>query len=254
VRENIKGCIGFGVSTIAPQCKYDRLLVVVAHMRCGSTALSNILCTRSDVSGYGEVHVSYDGRPALGKLLVNQSLRKSWKPNATYLFDKILHSEHDRQVCGEFYKSRAIFVAREPIPTVNSIRRLFASIGSSQYDTDQKAASYYIERVSRLVDLWRNFPSENRVGLTHLEIVRDPDKALEKITNTLKFTPALENYYDSKAASVSTGAGDPLQSASHSKIEVQRSTSIERNLSISNQLLNKAEDAYNRYVSIIRAC
>ena len=53
---------------LAPQGRFDRCLFLVGHMRCGSTALANVLCAHPSVSGYGETHVRYDRPSAPGAL------------------------------------------------------------------------------------------------------------------------------------------------------------------------------------------
>jgi hypothetical protein len=42
--------------------------------------------------GYGEAHFGYQQLGELGVLALKQTKRGQWKPGATYLFDKILHS------------------------------------------------------------------------------------------------------------------------------------------------------------------
>ncbi|HUD90534.1 MAG TPA: sulfotransferase family protein, partial [Sphingobium sp.] len=103
LRETGKRTAGWLLSRSAPGLDYRNCLFVLAHMRCGSTALSNILCSRPDVSGYGESHVRHDGQGALGRLAMNQMRRGGWKPQAPILFDKILHSRHDWATPHEFF-------------------------------------------------------------------------------------------------------------------------------------------------------
>lgn len=218
-RGTAKRLTGRLVAAVSPQCRFDRCVFVLAHMRCGSTALSNVLCSRPDMSGYGEAHVRYDGPGALGRLVVNQARRGGWTPGATHLFDKVLHSRHDRDPDPRFFEARAIFVARHPGPTIRSIRRLFDALGGDEYATDEAAARYYIERLGALARLWRGFPAGRRVGVLHSELLADPDAALARVTAHLGFDPPLENRYTSLAASRRGGGGDPLDSGRYLRIE-----------------------------------
>jgi len=218
-RNSGKRAAGWLLSRSLPQCRYDNCLFVLAHMRCGSTALANVLCSRADVSGYGEAHVGYRDRAAPGQLALNQMRRGGWKPRAGLLFDKILHSRHDRAVPPEFFRARAIFVVRRPDETIASIVSLFRGHPGKEYPTAHEAARYYIGRLTRLEALWQRFAEHRRIGLTHEALVGDPDSALAAISRRLAFDPPIVNRYVSLAASRSGGGGDPRMSGCHSRIE-----------------------------------
>ncbi|MCJ2186817.1 sulfotransferase family protein [Novosphingobium beihaiensis] len=219
LRETGKNTAGWLISRSRPGYRYRNCLFILAHMRCGSTALSNILCSRPDISGYGEAHIRYDGQGALGRLALNQMRRGGWKPQAAALFDKILHSRHDRAAPPGFFEARAVFVVRRPDEAIRSIVNLYAQLGRDEYRTQEEAAAYYIERLTALEGLWHRFPAHRRTGLTHEALVRDPDAALAAISARIGFDPPLENRYASMAASRRKGGGDPLQSGRYSRIE-----------------------------------
>lgn len=210
--------LGRAVAAVSPQARFDRLLCVIGHMRCGSTALSSILTSRPDVSGYGEAHIAYQGRDALGVLILNQWRRQSWRPRAEWLFDKTLHSRYDVGATPAFFEGRAIFLLREPVATICSIRRLFASVGSPEYPHDEQAAAYYERRLADIVQLFEAFPAERRVGLTYEQLVTDPDRELARISAALAFGEPLVNRYVPNAAAAKRGAGDPLGAPRHREI------------------------------------
>lgn len=250
MREAIKSVAGVGVAATVPQCRFSNCIFVIAHMRCGSTALSNILCSRPDVSGYGETHIRYDGRAALGRLVVNQALRRSWRPRATFLFDKILHSRHDSQVVPAFFDARAIFIAREPGPAVRSIQALFDGLKRTEYANDTKAAEYFVERVTAVIALWNRFPPDRRVALTHASLMADPEAELTRISDRLNIAPALENRYMSPSASRKGGGGDPLTSGRFTRIEPRALVSEKEppRLDVAPALARAADDAYGRFL------
>ncbi|APZ52884.1 Sulfotransferase family protein [Salipiger abyssi] len=242
--------MGTAMAALNPQCRYGKCIFVIAHMRCGSTALSNILCSRPDVSGYGEAHIRYDGGGALGRLAVNQAKRQSWKPRATHLFDKILHSRHDGAACDGFFTARAIFVAREPFAAIRSIRKLYDGLGRDEYTTDTAAAEYYIERMETLLRHWDRFPADNRVGLTHAALLAAPEAELERISTVLRISPPLENRYESRAASRKGGAGDPTASGKFTRIEPRPGGGFAEDgadLALSPDLRSAAQDVYQRF-------
>lgn len=255
MRERIKTLGGAVIGATTPQCSYKNCFFVLAHMRCGSTALSNILCSRPDISGYGEAHISYDGQGALGRLLINQARRKGWSPRARFLFDKILHCRHDGAVTPTFFEARAIFVARSPAAAIRSIRTLYTQLGRDEYVTDKAATEYYVERLLALQSLWSRFQSSNRIGITHQELLADPDATLAKISVALRIQPALENRYISPAASLKGGAGDPLSSGKFTQIQAkilphEHDTAVD--LDIQKPLRRSAEEAYKNFVDMIQ--
>jgi hypothetical protein len=221
-KTTLKAIAGRGISSVLPQCDFSRCVFVLAHMRCGSTALSNILCSRPDISGYGECHVRYDGQGALGRVVLNQARQGAWDRRAPFLFDKILHTRHDAAAPEAFFQARAIFILRDPHETIRSIRKLFATLEPArraEYDSDEKAARYYLERMTRLEVLWQGFAPARRIGLTHESLLADPERALARISGRLGFRPPLENRYESLAASRKGGGGDPTMSGTLKKIE-----------------------------------
>lgn len=218
LRESGKRSAGWLLSRTSRRYSYRNCIFILAHMRCGSTALANVLCSRDDISGYGEAHIRYDGHGAVGRLALNQMRREGWKSGSDYLFDKILHSRHDKVASPEFFQSRAIFLVRRPGETIRSIVELFTRLGRHAYDTPQKAAAYYAERLDTLAALWQRFPASRRIGVCHESLTRDPDLTLSNISRHLHFDPELENRYISPAASRKAGGGDPLVSGLHSRI------------------------------------
>ncbi len=218
IAASIKRVAG-GAASLLPQCDPARAVYVIGHMRCGSTALSNVLVSRPEFSGYGEAHVAYRGRADLGVLLLNQWRRKSWRPGAAHLFDKILHSRYDADAWPGFFTGRAVFVARSPSASIASIRALFASLGSDEYGSDAQAASYYAERLETMLALWPRFAPDRRLAVTHDALITAPAAELAWIGSMLRLSPPLANAYAPPAAALARGAGDPLMSHRYARIE-----------------------------------
>ena len=192
---------------------------MMAHMRCGSTALSNILCSRGDINGYGETHVRFDENAALGRLMLNIRRRVKWSSGADYVFDKVLHSQLHRHATAEFFEARAIFVIREPEPSIRSICNLYEKLGYGKMRQPEAAAEYYLERLRTLSSTWEQFAADRRFGMTHRGLLGNPDLALAQLSENLAFDPPLSNSYQSTAASRAGGGGDPLVSGQHTRIE-----------------------------------
>ncbi|MBT0667170.1 sulfotransferase family protein [Novosphingobium profundi] len=255
LREKGKRGLGWVAGWTLPSCRYARCIFVLAHMRCGSTALSNILCSRPDFSGYGETHVFHDGLDAPGRLAVNCIRRGSWKRNAPWQFDKILHSRLDRHAPDEFFAARAIFVAREPVATIRSIVTLYRTLGRPEYRDHADAARYYIERLDALAGMWHRFAPERRVGITHRSLMAEPDAILAATSGAIGIEPPLKNAYRSHAASRRGGGGDPLVSGSYSRIEAALpvASGTREFLDVPDTLLDLAVERYAKLEALFRS-
>lgn len=225
----IKRMAGTATALINPKCNFDRTVFILGHMRCGSTALSHILCSHPEISGYGEAHIRYDGNPALGLLVLNQLRRGAYRADAHKLFDKILHSRYDTDVDSAFFNARAIFMVREPVDTIHSIRRLFTTLGSSEYSTDTLAADYYEERISSLLGIWERFSPERRIGVSYAQLTAEPEVKITGISQMLGLSPPLTNHYMQPKHRLGHGAGDPLASHKYNKIvaDTHSTTSVD---------------------------
>jgi len=218
ISQHLKAAAGRVVAGVSPQCDFARAIFVVGHMRCGSTALSNILVDHPQVSGYGEAHIDYRSRADLGTLLLNQQRRGSWRAGAPHLFDKILHSRYDAGAGDDFFAARAVFVARAPAETVRSIGALFAAIGSSEYASDAACAEYLAERMATMLMLWPRFAPGRRIAVTHAALIGDTDATLARVGAMLGLDPPIRNHYARRSAAQARGAGDPLAAHKHTSI------------------------------------
>lgn len=246
-----KTLAGTAASRLLPQCRYETSLFLIGHMRCGSTALSAIICSRPDVSGYGEAHIAYTDRNALGILALNQIRRRAWSSAASMLFDKILHSRYDKSACAGFFSGRALFMARAPQPAIRSIRHLFEKVGSGEYATDAAAADYYEERLEAMLQLWPRFPSQRRMACTYEDLTADPDKVLAQLSARLGFDPPLTNEYTIKAAASGRGAGDPLSASRHTRIVASTGDGAAgRALDIGSSRIAALEALYQRFCAL----
>lgn len=220
----IKRMASSAATALLPQCRFDAAVFILGHMRCGSTALAQVLCNHPAICGFGEAHLRYDSETALGKLALSQVRRKVYRPAATHLFDKVLHDRYDRVVDPGFYTSRAIFLIRPPLETIASIRRLFAKLGSHEFASDAIAADYYETRLETLARNWQRFPANRRLGLSYAELTADPDQQLQRISNLLGLQSPLENRYQPSSESRRHGVGDPLNAHRHDRIQPASAT------------------------------
>lgn len=251
IREALKGVAGRSLSFVLPACSYENCIFLIGHMRCGSTALSNILCSRGDISGYGEAHISYTPETTPGLLALNQAKKQRWTFKARFLHDKLLHNHLDNNPPPDFFSARAIFMVRRPEETVPSIVRLFQRIRSNEYGSFVKACTYYEARLAQMRDLWLHFGPERKTCLNYEDLVAAPDEKLKRLSSALKLSPPLQNQYAPDDVVKEPGVGDPLEATKHSKIIARKSPQLnEKQLSEKEQkALASATGAYDRFIA-----
>lgn len=227
---SIKSIAGSLAAAALPQCRFDQSIFLLGHMRCGSTALSKVICNHPQVSGYGEAHIAYASQSALGLLALNQIRRHAFRPGATRLFDKILHSRYDADADPDFFHGSAVFLIRPPVETIRSIRKLFSGPAPREYASDTAAVDYYEERLTALARLWERFSPERRFATTYSRLTADPDVALKDISARLRLDPPLDNRYAAESKAQAHGAGDPLSAHRFDRIVASElSTTLRQN-------------------------
>ncbi|WP_420335690.1 sulfotransferase family protein [Roseibium sp.] len=255
-RDETKNLIGNVFYSVLPHCNYENAIFVVAHMRSGTTALANVLCSHPEISGFGEAHIQYQKESRLGNLVLSQIRKSSWRYDSKYLFDKILHNRYDENTCEIFLRSKFVFLAREPVPAVLSIRNLFSKLGSKEYSTDEEASIYYFKRLHHLAKFWQRVPESNRFGLTHKILLEEPENQLAKLSEFLQLNESLRNEYKKNPSVQQGGVGDPLQASNYSKIvkHASKSSTIDqRKLEISKNSESQIISAYQNYVGLVTA-
>ena len=245
----VKQSAGGLMAALNRQCRFTRACFLIGHMRCGSTALSAILTGTGQVSGYGEAHIAYTGRASLGLLAINQWRRGAWNRQATGLFDKILHNRYDGNPPSDFFAARAVFMAREPIAAITSIRALFATIGSREYASDEAAANYYCERLEAMLRSWAAFGAR-RIAICYEDLIREPETQLARISATLALVPPLANHYTLQAAAQARGGGDPINAGKHRRIVAMPARAAAAEPALPPDLLARANDRYAQFKSL----
>lgn len=250
MREFIKNILSFFIVKANFDCDYKNAIFMIGHMRAGTTALTNILCSRKDVSGFGEAHVNYSGKYSLGRLYLslmkNNGIKKS-----SYIFDKILHSRYDSNATDDFFNSKGIFIIREPSESIKSIQKLFEMHGSEEYKNLESIVSYYNQRLDSMVFLWSKYNKNNRIFIPYQRLINETDAVLDEMSSFLEITPKIINEYAPSKVS-RHGAGDPMFASKHSKIVKPEVPSGRGNFEISEKLLSMANEKYNDALKVFQ--
>ncbi|NEZ54424.1 sulfotransferase family protein [Adonisia turfae] len=200
---------------VAFRAKPYRFLLLLSHMRSGSSLLTHLLTTNPEVIGYGETHTNYadadDFKGLLKKVYWQaQDFRKlgdvqNLRMNHQYVMDKVLHNKkflnHDWLQSEQVY---AIFLLREPERSLASIADL------KPHWNQQDTIEYYAERMAMLVDYARliNNP-ERMLVVTYEQLLDNTSKVLTTLQQFLHTqAPFTEEYKVLKTTGMK-GVGDP---------------------------------------------
>jgi len=222
MKQTIKYYLAKTVFHTSPNFRFKNIVFLLGHMRCGSTALTNVFIANNKINGYGETHISYNLKysPAL---LAISLIRKGINPfKGELMFDKILHNNHDSSPDSSLYNSKAIFMIRHPVSTVISLSHLAKrakNLNQSYIDLGV-CLDYYISRLKHLKCMWIRFPENNRYMLTYESLLKNTEQQLnalsKKVFNNLEIRNEYSSSYDHRSK---FGSGDPINAHKYNAIK-----------------------------------
>ncbi|MEL6232250.1 MAG: sulfotransferase family protein [Cyanobacteria bacterium J06627_3] len=199
---------------VAFRGKPYRFLLLLSHMRSGSSLLTHLLTTNPEVIGYGETHTNYadanDFKTLLKKVYWQaQDFRtladmQNLRMNHQYVMDKVLHNkkflDHDFLQSEQVY---AIFLLREPARSLASIADL------KPHWNQQDTIEYYSQRLAMLVEYARLINNRQRMLVVSYEqLLENTPQVLMTLQNFLHTqTPFTEEYRVLKTTGMK-GVGD----------------------------------------------
>jgi hypothetical protein len=134
--------------------KRRSLLHVLSHMRSYSSVLSHVLGSHPEIDGYCETHIRY--RFALDVHRLRWKVRAlTGEPlSGRFVLDKVLHNYAITPRIVSSPQTRAVFLLRRPVQTLQSILYMGRHLDRNDRTADLKhAVSYYIRRLERLTQL-----------------------------------------------------------------------------------------------------
>lgn len=240
-----------GLYRLSNKVSYKRTVFLLGHMRCGSTALTNVLCANPHMRGYGECHVVYDQKFSSGKLALNLIRNRINPFTGEYILDKILHNELDQNAHDDFFDAKAIFLIRQPMDAVVSLINLSIHLNWKEYRTPEACLSYYVSRLNHLRALWPRFAKGSRNFIQYESLVNAPETQLEKLSKHLLDGLTLNNQY-SQSNTHGHGKGDALNAHKYKSIAAinksKTSNALREEVGRS-PLLDEAEAIYQELVS-----
>ncbi|MEM8805313.1 MAG: sulfotransferase family protein [Cyanobacteria bacterium P01_G01_bin.38] len=232
---------------VALRPKPYRFLLVLSHMRSGSSLLTHLLSANPDVIGYGETHIEYAGAADFKQLLQRvywqaQEFRslgdiQNLRMNHLYAMDKVLHDKKflsrdflaDEQVYG-------LFLLREPSRSLASIADL------KPHWSEADTLSYYTGRLATLVEYARLIDNPARtLVVTYEQLLNQTAEALTTLQQFLQTPTSFSEEYQVMKTTGMKGVGD-----SKGKIKAGKIVRSQRQLqlNVSSNTLTTAKAAY----------
>ncbi len=135
-------------------------IIIIGHMRSGSSLLSHILLNNPEISGIGETHTTYKDKNYHLQLIASILAKKRllyFLSKRKFVMDKVLHKHilDDSILMDE--NTFIILLVRTPEEVIPSILRTF-EITKKPY-TFEKAFDHYFERLNCVLDTYRKYSS-----------------------------------------------------------------------------------------------
>jgi hypothetical protein len=219
------------------------MLLVVGHMRSGSSLLVHILASNPEIIGYGETHHRYRTPEdfADSAFEICRSFGRLW-PRERYLLDKVLHGYVGLTAPLLTARStRTILLVRRPEEALRSILRK----GGQRIYTPEEALRYYADRLEEVQRLADSLGGERCILVRYDELVEDTDATLQRLSHFLRLAEPLREEYETMWSTGRPKIGDTSERIHQRRIVRQPS---EHPTEFPEPLMDVARDAYQRCV------
>ncbi|MCC7493479.1 MAG: hypothetical protein IT204_14080 [Fimbriimonadaceae bacterium] len=187
-----------------------RLVLILAHMRSGSTLVNHLLLSHPDVLGCGELNLPYPGRDTCETVRL-RILRehRAWLRPPRYFVDQINHTaKTPLPALLDDPSLRLVFLVRQPEPALGSLVRTLGPIYGRDY---AEGPDYLLERYAALARLAaeRTQP-EHSCCLSYEALLAEPQVQLARLTRFLALDPPLTEEYQQTAFTGRRGDPGPI--------------------------------------------
>ncbi len=183
--------------TLQRSAEKQSLLMVLGSMRSGSSMLTNVLTTSSEILGLGEAYVTYDEPRALSRLSYQLFRhRRIWPSGYRYLADKILHDDllPDVAALARWIDLHVIVLIREPLGCMKSLDWIFTNRPNWKGHRSEQYYPMRLRQIARTVDaIPRSVPL---MATTYESLTDDSDRALARMSAFLDLNDPLTTDYE----------------------------------------------------------
>lgn len=214
-------------------------LLILGHMRAGSTLLAHLLMNHPHISGIGERNQPYTTTRDFDRLQVDIAYYGRQWQTTPYLLDQI---NHTRFFCKPTLLNhpqvRLIFLIREPQAALAS---MVAVLGKHYGMTTAEAVAYYEERLTALTGMAGSVSHPNRLFfLTYADLTENSQTTLTKLTRFLGINPPLSGHY--QAYTFTGQRGDPSANIHAGRILPNKN---KHHLDLPPETLNAVQSVYD---------
>ncbi|MEO1134803.1 MAG: sulfotransferase [Cyanobacteria bacterium J06639_1] len=201
---------------IALTKKPCQFLLILSHMRAGSSLLVHLLNTHPQVCGYGEAHSSYEDERNLYKLVgkIKFNLKQFQLPESIFV-DKLLHDSHAVSPdIAALPNVKFLFLVREPSSAIASMLKLWPGkrTEAGKLRAIEYYSNYYIDRLQTMTEYARNIGDRDRmVFLTHAAMIHQTESAFREFQTLLDIDAGFSERYETTPATGRVGVGDPSE-------------------------------------------
>ncbi len=199
-------------------------IFLLSHMRAYTSLFGHILGSNPQICGYYEMHIGYHSWKSLVRQKLLYFRDDPVKSGARYMFDKVLHNDHDTNLkVLDLPRCRVIFALREPQAVVPSILKLYAEVDPThEFNDEAFATNYYI---GRLEELGRLAGAMRRpyYYLDAESLKQDADHCLPRLSSWLGLSTPLSPSYELQRNSLKERYGDSSERMSAGQITKDRS-------------------------------
>lgn len=184
------------------------VLMLLGHMRSGSTLLLHLLINHELISGLGERCAFYRSPADLAKLVVATRVRQRLPlARLRYVVDQINHTRFTPDMAVLRHRRvRLLFLIRKPVASVSSLLALAGTRGPNWSVTE--SVDYYVERLDSLARMARMLPAHAPAAFIQYEdMVEKPRELLSRLQATLSIEPAFSESY--RLQEFTGSSGDP---------------------------------------------
>ena len=180
-------------------------LLILGHMRCGSTLLAHLLNSHPEVAGYGETHRSYSRPQDLRGLRAHVFVRQpTLRIRARYVTDKNVNEVFPVEpTVFRDSTARVVFIAREPVRSMSSLLQILPDW------TEEQALAHYLCRMELMTEMAKALSGSGRAFfLTHHQLIHHSEAALSALTRFLDLRIPLSERYEFASTTGEWGWGD----------------------------------------------
>ncbi|TVR05719.1 MAG: sulfotransferase family protein [Phormidium sp. GEM2.Bin31] len=235
-----------------------KILIILSHMRSGSSLLTHILNQNPAILGYGETHITYQTPQDFKQLMAKvywqchefKSLSdlKYLRMTHQYVLDKVLHNKliADKSLLNHPQVS-VIFLIREPATTLTSLQKLKPHL------EQHEQLRYYKNRLITLGN-YAEFVNDNErsLWLTYDQLLHQTQTVLSKFKAFLETDLEFSEHYQIMKTTGKKGVGDSRGKIKAGTIVRNRPTS---EIHLSPDIKAEAEAVYqNTHQRLLSFC